>query len=580
VEKVSLVLAGQAINSLRESDFDTCSAVGEVIDNSIQAGATEIHLIAKEEELPARGRRKAGTKVLTEVAFGDNGHGMGSETLHRCMQLGFSTRYDDRCGIGRFGVGMTLGAINQCARIEVYSKEKSENAWLHTHVDLHEALADPYIAAPKKAELPKGYSRLVGKDQGTLVVWSKFDRQPQSLPEIEHWLARTYRKFIGAKVVENGKVVKTKSPIVLTVNKREVVAFDPLYAIPNSDFPDDDVAKLFEPIEFEMPIPEGTPSKAKVAKVRIQMSLTPTSWRPEGGGKAGRSELARTLYITDNDGTDNQGFSVLRANREVFYDTMPHFNPAPHADGLDRWWSAEISFDPVLDKYFSVRNIKRGARFVKELREKIQEDMRPTIFACREAIQKTWAENKNKSIHKDTDVSTEHTPAEKTVKDASPTPGKAGSDKTPEEKEKEIKEILRPLVESGEQLEAWRAKIESQPCTIVDNEGTSWKGNTFLDIHPYGGKTIIEYNMTHEFFLFVYGTIKELTANTSGDNAAVVQTAKKLKLAIDLLFMSYAQAESVPNQDHQQRIADTLDMLRNNWGTYLAQYVRTFEKTA
>ncbi len=52
MEKASLVLAGQAINSLRESDFDTCSAVGEVIDNSIQAGATEIHFVARKEQTP------------------------------------------------------------------------------------------------------------------------------------------------------------------------------------------------------------------------------------------------------------------------------------------------------------------------------------------------------------------------------------------------------------------------------------------------------------------------------------------------------------------------------------------------
>jgi hypothetical protein len=81
MEKVSLVLTGHAINSLRESDFDTCSAIGEVIDNSLQAGASAIHVAVKEEELPARGRRKVGTKIIKEIAFGDNGHGMDAATL-------------------------------------------------------------------------------------------------------------------------------------------------------------------------------------------------------------------------------------------------------------------------------------------------------------------------------------------------------------------------------------------------------------------------------------------------------------------------------------------------------------------
>jgi hypothetical protein len=262
----------------------------------------------------------------------------------------------------------------------------------------------------------------------------------------------------------------------------------------------------------------------------------------------------------------------------VFYDTMPHFRPAVDADGLDRWWSAEILFEPPLDKYFSVRNIKRGARFVKEVREKIEEKMEPTIRECREKVRGTWAETKKKSIHEGKDVTTEHTPAEKTVKEVGPPPGKAGSEKSAEEKEKEIKEILQPIVESAESLEAWRAKIESQPCTIIDNEGNTWKGSTFIDVHPQGGRTIIEYNMAHEFFMFVYGTIRELTANANDGNAQLVETAKKLKTAIDLLFMAYSQAEGIPAHDHEQRIGDTFEMLRSNWGMSLAQYVRAFEK--
>jgi hypothetical protein len=72
IEKVNLVLTEKAIASLRESDFDTSSAVGEVIDNSIQAGATEVNVLAGEIELPARGRRQTGSTQITELAFGDD----------------------------------------------------------------------------------------------------------------------------------------------------------------------------------------------------------------------------------------------------------------------------------------------------------------------------------------------------------------------------------------------------------------------------------------------------------------------------------------------------------------------------
>ncbi len=574
MEQVSLVLTERAVASLRESDFDTSSAVGEVIDNSLQAGATEIHIQTGEVELPIRGRRKAGATQILEFAFGDNGSGMDEETLHHCMQLGYSTRYNDRSGIGRFGVGMTLAAINQCKRIEVYSKTEKSKTWLHTYVDLDENI--PYIPAPVNNEPPKEYRHLIGKKHGTLVVWKKCDRLLGQSDEIKHWIARTYRKFIGKFQIVDGAVVKNPSSVAITYNNEKIEAFDPLYVIPTKDFPKGQRAALNEEISIVMPVPDDAHVTYKTSKIVIRMSLTPKEWRLEGGGISGRSQLAQNLRMDDN-----WGISVLRADREVFYDIMPHFDPPPHPDGIDRWWSAEIAFDPALDRYFSVRNIKRGARFRKELREEIEKRMKPSIYEFRKQIQEVFKQSRSADIHKDKDVSTEHTAAEKIVKAAAPTPGKAGKDKTPEEKAREIREIIEPLVKTEEELDAWVAKIEAQPCTIVDKEGATWKGDTFLDIHPQGGRTIIEYNMMHDFFMFVYGAIKDLTAiSKKGDTTTLVDNAKKLKVALDLLFMAYAQAQTQFDPDHVQRVGDTIQFLENNWGVFLRQYVRTHEKNS
>lgn len=571
-EKVNLVLTEKAIASLRESDFDTSSSVGEVIDNSIQAGATEINLSTKETELPVRGRRQQGATQITEIAFGDNGHGMDSDTLQHCLQLGFSTRYGDRSGIGRFGVGMTLAAINQCKRIEIYSKPKPSSDWLYTYIDLEEIHDNPYIAAPKKKKLPAEYEGLVNEKHGTLVIWKKCDRPTATTEEINHWVARTYRKYIGEYVVSKEKVIRRKDNVVIKINGEKVKPFDPLYAIRGEGFPEGPCAILYPEIEMDMPVPLDARNLAKTSPVTIRMSLLPEHWRKESG--AGGSPLAKRLRIPEN-----EGFSVVRAGREIFYDVMPRFEPRVHADGIDRWWSAEISFDPVLDSYFSVRNIKRGARFTREIREKVQEIMRPTILEARRQVSGLFAETRAQHVYRGQDVSTEHTEAESTVKAVRPTPGKAGRGMTEVEKKEEIEEIIKEIVTTHEELDAWVAKIENQPCTIVDNEGTSWKGDTFLDVHPQGGRTIIEYNRSHDFFVFVYGVIKDLTnAGDRTDAAAVVEDAKKLKTAIDLLFMAYAQAESQLDPEYEQRAADTLLFLKSNWGVLLRQFVRAYER--
>jgi len=570
-ELVSLVSTGRAVASLRESDFDTCSAVGEVIDNSLQAQSHNVKIVLCEKKTSGRGT-PTGTKIIHKCVFGDDGVGMDSDTLHHCLQLGFSTRYNDRRGIGRFGVGMTLAAISQCQKIEIYSKTKDDSCWLYTHIDLEELIEDPNIPAPVSRELPTEYKNLVGAKSGTLVVWDKFDRQPDTADHVIHWVRRTYRKFIGTERVEEGKVVPITDPVVLTVNDEVLTPFDPLYVIKNQDIPSEDKSALFERIEFEMPVPEDAGVPEKTSKVVIQMSFTPESWRPDGSGRSGTRLEAKAARLDEN-----EGFSVLRANREVFYDVMGHFKPKTNSDGLDRWWSAEILFEPVLDRYFSVKNIKRGARFVRQLREEIEKLIGPSILQCRKDVKACWDKNKQQDVSEKVETQTSHDDAETAVQSANPVPSKAGAKKTEEEKVAEVRDILSPIVKSEAELNAWLESVQSKPCTIVDNEGTHWKGSTFLDIIPQGGNTIIEYNRAHDFFRFIYELLADLDeARSKKDHDGVAEIAHRLKVAIDLLFMAYAKAEGVLDPEHEQRIDETLQILRTNWGANLQNFVRSY----
>ena len=121
-------LIDQQIRSERESDFDSNSAYGEVIDNSIQANAKIIKIIFKTNIIKKN-------ELLESIAFGDDGIGMPPNILENCLTQGYSSRYNDRSGIGRFGVGMTKAFMNQCLICEVYSKEKDKD-WFFTKVDI------------------------------------------------------------------------------------------------------------------------------------------------------------------------------------------------------------------------------------------------------------------------------------------------------------------------------------------------------------------------------------------------------------------------------------------------------------
>lgn len=209
-----------ALDSLRHSDFDALSAYGEVIDNSLQADATKI-LIEMFCSHP-----RSNYQQIDYLAFGDNGSGMPTDTLHACLKLGWSSRYNDRSGIGRFGVGMVLGAIHEVKRIEVYSKKKN-GTWQYTYIDLDEIENDKLdeIPEPEAKDVPEKFTHLVDEAHGTLVIWSKYDKQKKSgdsiIKEADHWIGRTFRYFIwdGVEIHLNGQEVKAHDPLYARTEK-------------------------------------------------------------------------------------------------------------------------------------------------------------------------------------------------------------------------------------------------------------------------------------------------------------------------------------------------------------------------
>jgi histidine kinase/DNA gyrase B/HSP90-like ATPase len=174
-----VVKVDTAMTSLRASGHDFNSAVGEVVDNSLEAGANVVQIRTFTAKKKIGNSAKA-VEVIDRVAIGDDGEGMeGGDhgVLHRCLQMGYSTRYNSRLGLGRFGVGAKLAGISQAKKIEVYSRQSADSPRHYTFIDLREIEAGKNaIPVPVEAELPEDCRDLVGPDHGTLVVWSDADK--------------------------------------------------------------------------------------------------------------------------------------------------------------------------------------------------------------------------------------------------------------------------------------------------------------------------------------------------------------------------------------------------------------------
>src|SRR5580658_9259005 len=95
---VPLFLAQTFIQSLRDVGYEsTTSAICEHIDNGIGADATEIRVYIRQ-----RGKRGA---LNTDILVYDNGYGMAPNVLKVATSFGGSMAFNNRDGIGRFGMG-------------------------------------------------------------------------------------------------------------------------------------------------------------------------------------------------------------------------------------------------------------------------------------------------------------------------------------------------------------------------------------------------------------------------------------------------------------------------------------------
>ena len=116
----------------RDSGLLPRDCIAEIIDNSIEAIQENRELGQKnvgnikfflDMQVPP-GKQK---KLPYQIAVGDDGIGMDEVDIQKSLKLGWSSRFNSRKGMGRYGFGLTNGSISVCQLVEIYSKRKQGN---------------------------------------------------------------------------------------------------------------------------------------------------------------------------------------------------------------------------------------------------------------------------------------------------------------------------------------------------------------------------------------------------------------------------------------------------------------------
>lgn len=365
------------VKALRDSGYkSTAYAIAELIDNSIDADATNVDVIVVETPT------SAGVQIrnrVSEIAVLDNGYGMDQETLRRALKFGDGA--GRRAGrMGRFGMGLPNSSLSQCCRVDVWSWQSGVTNALHTHLDLEEiAAGNGEVPEPVLESLPSEWVALTGVDteSGTLVLWSQLDRvqwfgADATFKNTEQLIGRVYRRKIA-----DGSVHIRLLPVrngAVTDHARALMVNDPLYLMAPSTAPAPfNDRPMFAPFELGDEVPGQTSipvlgADGEKHDVVIRVTLA----RPE----ARSSDTQPGLWPADvpahidagnqpwgRHAASNVGVSILREGRELELDsawTIPY-------EPRERWWGMEIEFSSDLDEVFGVTNNKQTATVLAQL---------------------------------------------------------------------------------------------------------------------------------------------------------------------------------------------------------------------
>lgn len=514
----SIIVLDKFIQATRDSGYKgTASAVAELVDNSIQAQAKNVYIM-----IGASGD----VNHPIRITVADDGVGMDKGTLRQALRFGGSSRFNDRGGLGRYGMGLPNSSLSQARRVEVYTWQKADGPALFSYLDVDDIVAGKMIEVPepKQRILEPGLG--IGQTKsGTAVIWWRCDRLSFAKPttllaKLHRALGQTFRHFLwnGVAIEINGESVEPVDPLFLKINGRSGKA------IP-----------FGEPMTYEVRVPavNGTPEKSGFVTVRF-------AELPVHQLHSLTNEEKRAAGISNG-----AGVSVVRGGREVDYGWF--FMGSKRRENYDDWWRAEVSFDPVLDEAFGITHTKQQIRPQEGLARILEPDMETTAKALNGRVRD--AHLKLKAV--ETAGKAEKTAIQR----------EARLEPLPKKMSEESELLAKKVVQSYPALKPEKAE---KPSAVADVKILVERslGTTMFSFTRVGDQFLLLLNPDHPFYRKVYEPLQDKgTAD-----------ALEAKAQIDMLLLAAARAEAAlgdAKAGERNAVADN----RKRWSDILATYL-------
>lgn len=382
--------AARLIFGLRDTGYSFNTAAADIIDNSIAADATEVHVRI---EMSEDGRKT--------VMFGDNGDGMDEAGLHAAMRYGAQAR-QNLASLGKFGLGLKTASSSVCLRFTIISRKNlkaplAKLAWDLEHVqniDKWDMVRDEVSSDDYDM-----FEELCG-ESGTLVIWEKCDRilsREYAIPGGAHEQAAVKR--LAERLVEHVALIyyrfldpldERESNVIITVNGNAVESWNPFFE-----------KRSEQVLTGKSQVIEMVKEDGSVGTANIRAWILPH-----------RGDLTKEEADYAKISNDRQGFYILREGRVIQQGGwLGMYGREPHSSLL----RVEFEFQHDLDEAFKVDVKKSRIHFDPGLEEYLRKQLQPVrreaVNRYRRTSEKQAA--KNNVDHKSSNNSIAGTPSAK-----------------------------------------------------------------------------------------------------------------------------------------------------------------------
>jgi len=339
--------ASSLIDGMRAMGYNFSTALADIIDNSISAGAKNIDIDGKGSD--------SNTAYLSII---DDGCGMTNNELLNAMTFGMDRTdvLDSEKELGRFGLGLKSASLSQCRELIVVSKKCGRiNAYSYDldYLKFHSGWKLIEYTDVFQENFP-GIEKLNSYDTGTIVIWKKFDKLKVTsddfqssflscIKEAKQHIELVFHLFSDINIRVFGNKIEKRDPF-LSNSKRTQISRPSTIILDNN--------------------------KIEVHPYVLPFISTFTNKEKE-------------LLGTGKKIVDNSGFYIYRNKRLIVWGTWLRMGIRGELNKLTR---IKIEIPSSLDKQFNLDVKKSSARIPDKIKDELYIDIKDSVVRSEKTV--------------------------------------------------------------------------------------------------------------------------------------------------------------------------------------------------